>query len=202
MLNNLGYLAQVQDDDTAARAFYEEGLAIQKDLGGRHGIAAMMLRNLGTLQEDHTKTRALFEESLSIWRELGLKYQVAYSLCLLGELFNEQGDYTAARAFFEEGLAIQKEMGDRGNITVSMEGFAVLAAAQGHPERALRLAGAAAALHEAIHNPLPPTHQARLDRNLEPARQALSEEAQRAAFEEGRAMTMEQAVEYALKDGS
>lgn len=38
--------------------------------------------------------------------------------------------------------------------------------------------------------------------NLEPARQALSEEAQKAAWEEGRAMTMEQAIAYALGEDS
>jgi len=93
---------------------------------------------------------------------------------------------------------IQRALGAKKDIAKTLEGFAGLAAAQGQAERALCLAGAAAALCEAIGAPLPPVEQAWLDRRLEPARQALTEKARKAAQEEGRMMTLEQAIEYAL----
>lgn len=75
----------------------------------------------------------------------------------------------------------------------SLEGFAGLAAAQAQPQRALRLAGAAASLREAIGAP-----HARLEHRLEAARQTLSEAVGTELWAEGRAMTLEQASTYAL----
>jgi hypothetical protein len=63
---------------------------------------------------------------------------------------------------------------------------------------ALRLAGAAAALRQSVGAPLPPAERARLDQNLEAARQAMSNTAGAAAWMEGWAMPAEKAIAYAL----
>ena len=54
---------------------------------------------------------------------------------------------------FIEGLALFRELGDRGGLVDGEEGFALLAAAGGQAERAVRLAGAAAALRVALNAP-------------------------------------------------
>ena len=69
---------------------------------------------------------------------------------------------------------------------------------QAGAERALRLAGAAAALRQSVGAPLPPVERARLDENLETARQAVSNTASAAAWVEGWAMPAEKAIAYAL----
>ena len=73
-----------------------------------------------------------------------------------------------------------------------------LAAAQGQHESALRLAGAASALREAIGAPLTRAQQSKLDQALEPARRRLGEVRAAAAWAEGRAMTVDAAVDHAL----
>jgi DNA-binding NarL/FixJ family response regulator len=90
------------------------------------------------------------------------------------------------------------QSGFRLGLPETLEGFARLAAAEDQPERALRLAGAAAALREAMGTPLPPFWAADLERSLEPARQALSAEAWAAAWAAGRAMPLAHAVTEAL----
>ena len=77
--------------------------------------------------------------------------------------------------------------------------FASLAAGTGYPERALRLAAAAAALREDIGGPLPDGEQAALDLTLEPARSSLDEAERAAAWESGLALSMEEAVAEALE---
>jgi len=72
------------------------------------------------------------------------------------------------------------------------------ASAQARPERSLRLAGAAAALRQSVGAPLPPAERARLDNNLEAARQAVSNLAGAAAWMEGWATSAEKAIAYAL----
>jgi hypothetical protein len=80
----------------------------------------------------------------------------------------------------------------------SLEALAGLAAMQGQPARALRLAGAAAALRDRIGEQPWPANQAALTRRLAAAREALSAEAQAATWADGQALTVEQAVAEAL----
>ena len=76
----------------------------------------------------------------------------------------------------------------------------MLAVAQAQPERALRLAGAAAALREATGQPRgAAAERPRLERALARARAALGPAAP-AAWQRGRRMTTEQAVAVALED--
>jgi predicted ATPase/class 3 adenylate cyclase len=198
----LGEVAHDQCDFVVARPLFEESLAIFQEFGARGPIIDLhnLLGDVAREQDDYTEARAFCEEALSISREMDHKPGIVQSLSTLGDVVVQLGNYVAARSLYEESLAILRESDDRRGIARLLEGFAGLAATQSDPQRALRLAGAAAALHEAIRPPLSPPEQARLDRYLEPARQALSEEAQKAAFEEGRAMTMEQAIAYALSD--
>lgn len=78
------------------------------------------------------------------------------------------------------------------------EGFTTLAIIQQQTERALRLAGAANAVRREHGVPLPPDEQAKLERNLEPIRQALPKSTAEAAWKSGEAMSIERAIEYAL----
>jgi hypothetical protein len=81
-----------------------------------------------------------------------------------------------------------------------LEGFALIASAQEQPERAARLWGAAVELRGEIGSLLPLNEREEYDRNIAMVRTALGEEAFTAAWAEGRAMTMEQAIAYALSE--
>ena len=200
-LNNLGLVAREQGDYGAARALFEESLALKRELGDKLAIANS-LSNLGLVafdQGDYGAARALHEESLTLGCELGDKWGIAISLSNLGEVARAQGDYATARVLFEESLTLKRELDDKLGIAHSLEGFAGVASAQGHAEQALRLAAAATTLREVIGGPLSSVEQARLDRWLVPARQAVSEAIQTAAWEVGRAMPVEQAIAYALE---
>jgi hypothetical protein len=63
---------------------------------------------------------------------------------------------------------------------------------------AARLFGAAEALRAAIGSPIPPIERAEYERAVAASRTALGEAAFAAAWAEGRAMTLERAVEFAL----
>ena len=93
-------------------------------------------------------------------------------------------------------------MGHKRGMARLLECFAGSAAAQSQPQRALRLAGSASALRQTLGAPLPPAEHARMERSLEPARQALPGTASAAAWMEGWAMPPEKALEYALAPGS
>jgi hypothetical protein len=85
-------------------------------------------------------------------------------------------------------------------VGVTLADLASLAAAQKKPEVAIRLAGAAAARREVFGAPYAPAWKTWYGRWLEPAEQMLSDDVRAIAWNEGHAMTLEQASPYALEE--
>lgn len=201
LLNSLASIALAQGDLATARSLMEESLAAWRELGDKPGIAAL-LNNLGLValeQNDYAAAHSFYEEGLALKRGLGDWRGVANSLHGLGDVAFAQSDYATARSRYEESLEAARKLGDKQAIAHLLEAFVFLATVQGQPECALQLAGAAAALREAIGAPLRLPGQTRLERYLETAQQALGGEASAKALTKGRAMTVEQAIEYALE---
>jgi predicted ATPase/DNA-binding CsgD family transcriptional regulator len=199
-LNNLGNVLHDVGEHANARALHEASLAISAALGDEWGIATAMcdLGNVLRDEGDDAAARARYEESLARRRTVGDRRGMVMSYVGLGQVACSQREYFAARAHFADGLAIAREVGDRHGIAQALEGLAGLAAALDQPARALCLAGAAAALREAMGAPLSPNGRARFERRLEAARRTLGAEPAAAAHAEGRAMPSDQAVAYAL----
>jgi hypothetical protein len=82
----------------------------------------------------------------------------------------------------------------------ALEGSACLALAQGHAERALKLAAAAAHLRQLISAPLHQAEQAKLDQTLLPAWKSLSDMEGKRAWAEGSTMSLEKAIQYSLEE--
>jgi hypothetical protein len=87
----------------------------------------------------------------------------------------------------------------RWGVPFLLDGFARVAAGEGHAARALRLAGAAAALRADGGAAPGPSWRADLDEHLAPARRALGAAAER-CWAEGQALSDEAALAYAVAD--
>jgi tetratricopeptide (TPR) repeat protein len=203
-LGNLGNVAYGQGDYTRAAALQEESLVLQRELGDKQGIATS-LNNLGNVAErqgDYVQAAALYEESLALRRELGNKEGVASTLTNLGLLAYIQDDYGRATTLLREALLLSRDIGAKGLMPDGLEGLAWSAVAQGQPERAARLGGAAETLREALGMPLPREEQTGHDRAVRAMRAALSEDVFATTWEEGRAMPLQTAISLALDPGS
>jgi predicted ATPase/DNA-binding SARP family transcriptional activator/Tfp pilus assembly protein PilF len=199
-LDILGNMAFGQGDYAAAKSLYEESLAIRQELGDKVGIAGS-LYNLGDMafgQGDYEAARTLLQESLALFRQTGHSHLI-HVLGLLGHVERAVGDYARAAALYQESLQLRREMDNVLFIALSMEDFAGLAARQGQSERAVRLLGAAEALCQTLVRTPPAGDAAEYERTVAAAHTALSEEAFASVWEQGRAMTLEQAVGYALE---
>src|SRR5262249_15301614 len=122
-------------------------------------------------------------------------------LSKLGELALDTGDYAGARYYFETFLSERCEIGERWGVLWALQGLGTLALAEGEPERAARLWGASLVVRESIPHPLSEADRAYYETRRNALRQALGEGALDAAWEEGRALTLEQAIAYALTEG-
>jgi len=197
-LNMLGVLASDHGDDATAQVRFEEGLAMRRELGDRRGIAGS-LSQLGLVARkhgDYELARTYYDESLAIQRELGDRRGIATTLRNLGLVAWHQGAVARAAEFLEESLIMRKAQGNRTGIAECLEGLARVAEP---PERAAKLLGAATALREAVGTPLPPAERSDHDRLLEAVRTPLGPEAFAAAWDQGRAMSLEDAVGEALR---
>jgi non-specific serine/threonine protein kinase len=198
-LNNLGDVASGQGDHESARSLFEEALAIHRERGDRWGIGLLLL-NLGVNardRSDYALARTLLQDSMTIMRGLGDRWGVALVLNVLGSLAHRNGDLSLASSHYQESLTILRDLGERRRIAFSLDSVASLAASLGQVQKAMRLAAAADALRESIG--AAPDQQAELQSPLESAEAALSEEARESLWREGRAMTVDQAVELALE---
>jgi predicted ATPase/uncharacterized protein HemY len=201
-LSNLGDVANAQGDFPTARALSEESLAMARDLGDKQQIA-LILNNLGSVaanQGDYRSARALFAESLAIRRELRNRQSIAVTLTNLADAAANQGDHRTARSSLEESLTIQRELGNKRGIVESLDCSARISVLQGELVRAARLFGAVEVLREASNLVGRwPVERDQYEHKVALVRAGLAETVFAAAWAEGRAMTLEQAIEYALQ---
>jgi Tfp pilus assembly protein PilF len=181
---------------------YEESLAIHRELGNQWA-AASSLNNIGNLaaeQGDYRGSRAQLEESLAILRELGDRGAVGTALENLGNVAYEQGELAAARALHVESLTLRRQVGDKLGVVISLERLAAVAASLASPLRAARIWGAAERIRAEIGSALEPKERSQLDQRVAAAGEALGDDAAfDRAWEDGRSLTLEQAIDIALK---
>ena len=142
--------------------------------------------------------RSLVEESLDLRQQLGNKWGVGVSLGTLGWVAMREGDWARALARLGESLEVRREIGDMGGSAWCLERVAEVALAQGQARKAACLLGAAAALRAAIGSVVDPVDQPENESRLAALRAELGEAQFAAAWDEGRAMSLDQAIAYAL----
>ena len=201
-LNGLANLACAQGDYAVAQSLHERGLAINRSLGDRRSVAISLV-NLGAVAEargDRLAARALYQECLEIFRELNEKVGIASSLINLGVVAVALGEIPHAQGLYQESLAMLRELGDRRGIAFSLEGLADVGLASGCAGRAACIWGAAERLREEISSPLAPFERGRYLTQLAAARGALGDADFATAWQKGRAVTLEQAINYAMSE--
>jgi tetratricopeptide (TPR) repeat protein len=159
----------------------------------------LCMASLAISQNDYGTARELYGESLELYREVGDQWALGDALLILAKVAMEQADYARARSLLQETLRIRQQLGSKTRIAEALEEFASLAALQRQPKRAVRLFAAAQGMQESPGRLLSPADCTAEDRpQLLAVRADLGEEAYAAAWAAGRAMSLDQAIEYAL----
>ncbi|MBI5302772.1 MAG: tetratricopeptide repeat protein [Chloroflexi bacterium] len=185
-----------------AKSLLEESLALRREIGDKWGMAHVyhQLAFHALAEEDYADANEMYAKALALFREVGDGHWVARTLSYLGMIARKQGDVEAAIAFLTESTTFLFEMRDKWSLCGSLEaGWAPLATLQGNPIRAARLFGAVEALRESIATPHLSKHRLGYDAQVASVRGQLDEATFVAAWNEGRAMSFEQTIEYALQ---
>ncbi len=196
-------LAPMRGDMAGAMALVQEALALLREAGDFWGVE-MSLGALSSMvlfgghsdeaerhAEEHLRLATAREDLLSMtqaWDELALIALVRQDLDRAVECLNR-----------EIPLALQ--VGQPEHLASGLSDLGVVAA-HGQPERAARCFAAADALRKAHGLAVIPTRRMLYDPALAAVRVALSPGAFDAAWRDGKAMTREQAVAFALEQNS
>jgi tetratricopeptide (TPR) repeat protein len=197
----VGELKEWQGDLEEARRCLDASLAIASEAEDEASVADIF-RQLGRLamkEGDNEKARTYLQDSLAYHERIGDHRLINIALGYLALNAIDRGDFAAARSHLEEGLAIARGLDFTIGVATPLMYFAALAAAQGHPSRALRLAGASDALAASVGGVATRLTRPLVERWLDKSRLELGPRRSAECRAEGRAMSRERAVAYALK---
>jgi tetratricopeptide (TPR) repeat protein len=200
-LHGLGFAANGLGDPALAGSLFERSLEIAREIEDQWLVAfTMHFTAVGTsFRGEHALARLQFEETIDLLRKgIGSAQGKAFSLFHLGRIARLQGDYALAQAQHAEGLRMFWGMGDRRGLGYSLAGFACLALAEEELERAAGLFGVVDSIREELGSLLEAILQAEYEQAKSVTRELLGEDDFTAAWSSGYAMSMEDAVRYAL----
>jgi predicted ATPase/class 3 adenylate cyclase len=201
-LNIAGHVARPRGDARRAREAYEEALRLAREAGLGFYIphALQVLSAVAIDQGDLVRATRLAEEALPLFQRRDDRWGILVSISRLTRIAVLEGARDRAAALACESLTIARALGSRSSIAYGLILLGRVGRLQGDPGRAVRLLGAADAILHALGERLNPAPQREMDAEVALLREALGDAAFEAAWNEGRALTVDQAVRYALDD--
>jgi predicted ATPase/class 3 adenylate cyclase len=199
-LYNLSFAYVVPKTDMPkGEALLLEALAIYERSGVDSGIAGVhfSLMNIANQAGDDEARRRHFEVALPTFRRLGDSYMVGWSLHLDGIGLIRLGRFDEARAELTEAISLFARARDVSGIALLLDDWADLALAEGRIARSVQLSGAAAAFQATSGADLGSVINKAEGRSL-PDAARLDPETLARAWAEGQAMSLDEAVTYAL----
>ncbi|HKG55073.1 MAG TPA: hypothetical protein VKB04_12495 [Anaerolineales bacterium] len=142
--------------------------------------------------------KAYYEEALKIFRHIRHKGFEIVLLSELGHVARALGNISEAKELYQQTLTRFQDQGHRPAIAHQLECFAFIAIAEKQPERAAKLFGAAEALRERINAKMADLESIEYNNAVIRIQYLLDEADFNSLWAQGRALTMEQAIRFAL----
>ena len=196
-----GVLAHWRNDYQQARFMYKK-LKDQLELIGEKDEKSWAVQMLGFLARDEGdlgQARSYVEEALKIAKEVGVRTTIGFRLALLGQIEFLQGNLEGAKRKFNESLSIVKEIDDHYSKRETLLFFSN-AYANLQPQSVMRVLGAIHVYYKnKLNQPIGPFMTRESDSAIAQARQRLDESAFNTAWAEGEKMSLDEALDLALK---
>jgi predicted ATPase len=200
-LSLLGMIAENHGDLAKAEELLEASVRIAREIGAKDWTAMYLLRlgQFAVRREDVPRARALVEESLALYREIAEKWGAGRAAMGVGDVARLEGNGPRAQALYRESLALLGELGSALDVAVTLEHTATLEISEGRWDQGAILMGAARGIRERVGAPLPPADWPVHNRDAAVLQEALGHDTFEARLEQGRRMTMSQAITFALE---
>jgi predicted ATPase/DNA-binding CsgD family transcriptional regulator len=198
---NLGLVAYITGNFDEAERHFAMGSDLYLSVADRSGQARALGHRARLAHEQHDLGQAmrLMEESLELFQAADDDWGTAHSLANLGHLRSTLGDRPGAGAAFRQALEVWRALGNFVDIAECLEGMAAVVV-DGQPRRAAHLFGAAEALRERSGAPIAAVEGPHYRVIIARLKGHLREDTFAAAWREGRGLSMDRAIELALRD--
>ena len=203
-LGNLGWIKQVAGDEDGAFVYYEECRRLRESLGDQHGLGWLLrgMAQTAFARGDREAALACYRDAIEIFRTInnreGIAWMQFYSaMAPVGDNVWPDGEEETALQFLRDALRNFVAMKEPASIQYVLEGFAFRLVLS-DPEKAALLWGGGRKLRDELGS-REEVEGAALQKARQMARDALGGEAGwNEAFERGRALSTDEAVQIAL----
>ena len=199
-LNNLGNIFYSKNDFETAQEHYRESLKLGRESDDKY-VRSIALTSLGiTLFRAGKLIEAslYYQEGMALNREMGDKSGLSLIHCYFGLLALAQGQPAEARRSFLEGLTIAHQGGIKSYLIYNLIGIANVWLLQGQASDGVKLLAAASEVVRSMGMKIEPEIEEPYERALAGARQSLSEAEFQSAWDAGKRLDIEHAVQFAI----
>lgn len=197
-------LANLDGDQAARKRIHEE--ARQWTKKPSHPAFWTVFLGLGEDARglrDFDLARSYYEAGAAIASRMKNRLGVVGMQSNLVHIAREQGRLQEARAGYRQTIVFWHNLGHRAAVAHQLESIAFLERADGRYTRAARLLGAAEALRGMLHQPMTAQERLEYEREVAALQQQLTATEFAARWADGRAMSIERAIAYAIEqDGA
>ena len=200
---NQAFVVADEDDLEAADRLLEESLELYRRLGDEPGVARVLTMQVvpDAMAGAWDRVVASIEEVVAIWRHLGDRLDLAFGLIWLAFADGRAGRTDDARATALEALELFREADNPTGTALAFLDLAFLLTWEGRHSDAIRMAGVAEALRQRAGGGPTPGFGGMLEGDpVADARAHLTEEDAQQAWQEGLALSVQDAVALAKGD--
>jgi len=154
-LYNIGLTYQEQRQYPKASEFYQQSLAIAKQVGDQV-LEGRVLNNLGFVYKilgQYPKALEFYQRALAVTREVDDQTKAA-TLNNIGNIYQSQGQYPKALEFYQQALTISKAAGNRSMESIQLKNIGFVYQSQGQYPKALELYQQALAILGEVSDPV------------------------------------------------
>ena len=199
-----GMMAQVEmmvnHDVQAAVKYEQQALELTTEISNTWtGLMMYFSTGRGAMfRGNYAMARERFAYCLPLFEEMKDEHRVNMIHSEFAHMDRFEGKLQQAEQAYRKTIRVWQKLGHRAAIAHQLECFAFLAKAHEEPERALQLLGAAEILREKINIHMQPPERAEYEREVRDLRAIMTELEFATLWAQGRALTMEQAIDLAL----
>jgi non-specific serine/threonine protein kinase len=203
-MRGLGEVYMNANERERSKPFLAEAMTLFQEVGDKRGIISVLFC-FGVdaiLNDEYEHGMALLNEHQTLAYELDDMVAISVGVVYLGVAEFLQGNFDESEKLFREGLVLVRPNKNVDLYTNCLEGLAAIADRRGQAVRSVRLWGAARYLYDTT-GIIPGKNWVWVPRVREPTiaslRAQLGEGMFESAYAEGYAMTIDEAVKYALE---
>ena len=179
----------------------KEALELYREIGDRRGEAKGLwhISNIHQIRNEWQPSLDATEAALELFREVDDRFGMGWALHSSGLAAVGLGDLVRAQSAITEALDLFVAAGDLTGIALALADVSILELVRGESERSIRLHGAALSAERQSGQGLVTNYGGYLPWNEEMRRRTVSDADYEKLLAEGEAMSVDEAVAYALR---